>query len=165
MPLDNPQGYCAAPGLFWPCAGRAGAFEMPPQMPEIGLADRLRVPAGFGQGRQHGIPPPNSMTPVDQRHQVSDQILSGSAERHDAGRGARLLFVVPVVQQSIYPELGSKAPVRPASDFHSNMPERQVPCRAAVAGPNQSRPQQLRQQSGQHRQMAQDEVSRRTATG
>lgn len=84
MPLYSAQGYCAAPGLVWPCTGFADGFEIPPQVAKVGQAQRLRLPAaGFDQDGQHGISPPRSVTLVDQRDQVPGQLQSRSAKGYN----------------------------------------------------------------------------------
>lgn len=80
MPLDYAQGYRAAPGLLWPCTGLAGPFEIPPQVSEIGLTQRFRLPAmGFCQGGQHGVSLPRSVMLVDHLNQSPGQLPSRSA--------------------------------------------------------------------------------------
>ena len=37
MPLDNRQGYCAAPGWFYPCAGLADGFDIPPKVAQVSV--------------------------------------------------------------------------------------------------------------------------------
>lgn len=147
MPLNDAQGYRAAPGLLWPCTGRADGFEIPPQVPKVGQAKRLRFPAtGLSQDCQHGIPLQGPMPVVDQRNEVPGQRQSRSGKGYEVRSGGvrQRAFVVFVLQQGVDPEFNSDEAIPAVSDFGPHFAEGQVPRRAAETLPNSTRSQRRR---------------------